>query len=60
MALLSGNLGKYEFLTSKDVSLLKKLLEKVTTIKRFEYSLLNSELTNQIDIIKKEYTGNIA
>ena len=45
--LLSGNVGKYEFLTGKDV-----LPEKAVTIKRFEYSPLGSEL--------KKQTSNIA
>ena len=45
--LLSGNVGKYEFLTGKDV-----LPEKAVTIKRFEYSPLGSEL--------KKQTSNVA
>ena len=43
-ALLSGNVGKYEFLTDKDVLPEKDLLEKAATIKKFEYSPLSSEL----------------
>ena len=45
--LSSGNIGKYEFLTGKDVLPEKDLLEKAATIKRFEYSLLGSELKKQ-------------
>ena len=33
----SGNVGKYEFLTNKDVFPEKDFLEKPTTIKRFEF-----------------------
>ena len=44
MALSSGNVGKYEFLTSEYVLPEKGLLEKAATIKRFEYSPLCSEL----------------
>ena len=44
LALSSGNVGIYEFLTSKDVLPEKELLEKAATIKRFEYSLLSKEL----------------
>ena len=55
-ALLSGNVGKYEFLTDKDVLPEKDLLEKAATIKKFEYSPLSSELKKkQIDIAKDEY-----
>ena len=53
MVLSSGDVGKYEFLTSKDVLLEKYLLEKAVTIKRFEYSPLGSELKKQTDIAKK-------
>ena len=35
----------------------KDLLEKDTTIKRFEYSLLDKELKAQTDIAKKQYRG---
>ena len=44
LALSPGNVGIYEFLTSKDVLPEKELLEKAATIKRFEYSLLSKEL----------------
>ena len=36
-ALSSENVSKSEFLTGKDVSPEKDLLEKAATIKRFEY-----------------------
>ena len=36
-ALSSGNVGKHEFLMSEDISSEKERLEKVATIKRFEY-----------------------
>ena len=55
LPLKSGNLSKYKFLTGKDVSPEKEFLEKATTIKRFEYSPLDKELKEQIDIAKKEY-----
>ena len=42
-ALSSGNVSKYEFLTDKDVLPRKDLLERATTVKRFEYSLLGKE-----------------
>ena len=37
-AVLSGNVGKYEFLTGKDILTKNDLLEKAVIIKRFEYS----------------------
>ena len=43
-ALPSQNASKYDFLTGEDVLPEKKLLEKATAIKRFEYSPLSSEL----------------
>ena len=46
-ALLSENVGKYKFLTDKDVLPRKDLLEKVATIKRFEYSLLGKVFEKQ-------------
>ena len=48
--LSSGNVSKYEFLNGKDVLSEKNLLEKSSTIKRFEYSLLGKELNVQTDI----------
>ena len=44
MALSSGNVGKYCFLTGKDVLQEKYLLEKAAPMKRFEYWPLGSEL----------------
>ena len=35
----------------------KKLLEKATTIKRFGYSSLGSELKKKIRIVRKQYWG---
>ena len=52
-ALSSGNISKYEFLTSKDVLPERDLLEKDTTMKRFEYSPLGKELKTKTDIAKK-------
>ena len=50
-ALSSGNVNKYEFLTtSKDVLTKKELLEKAATIKRVEYYPLGKELKRQTDI----------
>ena len=43
-ALSSVNVAKFEFLTSEDVLPEKALLEKAATIKRFEYSPLDSDL----------------
>ena len=34
---MSGNVGKYEFLTGKDILPKKEQLEKADTIRRFEY-----------------------
>ena len=57
-ALSSGNVGKYEFLTGKNVLPEKDLLEKVATLlKRFEYSPLGKELKAQTDIAKKQRKG---
>ena len=44
------------FLGGKDVLLEKDLPEKVTTIKRFEYLPLDSELKKQTDIAKNNIT----
>ena len=54
-ALSSGNVSKYKFLTGKDVSPEKDLLEKAATMKRLEYSPLGKELKAQTDITKKRY-----
>ena len=43
-ALWSGNIGKHEFLTGKDVLRGKELSEKAAAIKRFQYSLLGKKL----------------
>ena len=51
-ALPSGNVSKYEFLTSEDVLPEKGLLEKVATIKKIEYSPLGSELENKLILQK--------
>ena len=55
LALSSGNVTKYEFLTSKDVLAEKYLLQKAATVKRLEYSPLDKELKAQTDIAKKQY-----
>ena len=52
MALSSGNVCEYDFLTSEFVLPEKNLLEKAATIKRFDYSPLGSELKKQTDIVK--------
>ena len=49
--------GKYGFLIAKDVLPEKDLLEKTATIKRLEYSPLDSELKKQFGIAKKQYKG---
>ena len=49
--------GKYGFLIAKDVLPEKDLLEKTATIKRLEYSPLDSELKKQSGIAKKQYKG---
>ena len=54
-ALSSGNVGKYEFFTGKDDLPEKYLLKKATTIKRFEYSPLASELKKQTSIAKDQH-----
>ena len=53
----SGNVNKYEFLTSKYVLPEKYLVEKAASLKRLEYSLLGKELKSQISFIKKRYQG---
>ena len=54
-ALSSGNVSKYEFLTSKDVLPEKDLLEKAAAIKKFENSPLGSELKKQTSAVEKHY-----
>ena len=56
-ALSSENVSKYEFLTGKDVLREKELLEKAVAIKRFEYSLLGSELKKQASFTEQKYQG---
>ena len=51
----SRNICKYDFLTGKDALPEQDLLEKATTIKRFEYSSLRKYLIEQTDIEKKQY-----
>ena len=53
LALSSGNIGKHEFLTGEDVLPEKGLLEKATTIERFQYSPSGSELKNQTNVVGK-------
>ena len=50
-ALSSGN-GRYEFSVAEDI-----LLEKAATIKRFEYSPLDSNWKKQTDIAKIQNQG---
>ena len=54
-ALSSASISKYEFLASGDVLSETGLLKKAATIKRFQYSPLNSELKKQTDIVGKQY-----
>ena len=53
LALLSGFVGKHDFLTGKHVLPEKDFLEKAITVKRCERSSLGSEFKNQTDIAKK-------
>ena len=55
MALLSGNVGKYEFLTGENNLPEKGLLKKAATIIRSEYLSLGNKLKKQIDIAGKQY-----
>ena len=59
MALSSGNVHKYEFLTCQDFLPEKGLLVKAATIKRFKYSPLGSKLKRQSHIEGKQYQGLI-
>ena len=52
LALSTGNVGKYELFTGKNV-LPENYLEKAVAIKRFEYLPLGSELKNQSSIAEK-------
>ena len=49
-ALSTGNISKYDFLKSEDVSPENELLEKSTAIKIFEYLLLGSELISKLEL----------
>ena len=57
--LSSGNVSKYEFLTSKDVLSENDLLEKAATMKRFEVKQLSLQLSKELkaetNIAKKQY-----
>ena len=53
-ALSTGNVGKYEFLTGKDVLPEKDFLEKAAIMKIFKYLPLDKELKSQTDIVKKQ------
>ena len=53
-ALSSGNVSKQEFLTGKDFLPENDLLEKVTTLKRLEYSPLREKLKAQISFAKDQ------
>ena len=55
LALLSGNVGKYEFLTDENNLPEKGLLKKAATIIRSEYLSLGNKLKKQIDIAGKQY-----
>ena len=55
LALSSGNVGKCEFLTGKDVLPERDLLDKEAIMKTFEYSPLGSELKKQTSIAEKQY-----
>ena len=56
-ASLSGNVGKYELLTGKDVLPEKGLLEESAAVKIFEYSWLGRELKMQTDLSKRQHEG---
>ena len=49
------NISKYNFLTSKDVSPQKDMLEKAAALKRFKYLPLGSELKKQTSVAEKQY-----
>ena len=48
------NVSKYEFWTRKNVLAEKDLLEKASTIERFEYSPLGKAFEKQTKVIKKQ------
>ena len=53
----TGNISKYEILTSKSVLPEKYFLEKAAALKRFEYSSLVSEFKKQTSVAEKHYQG---
>ena len=55
--LSSGNIGKYKFLTGKDVLSEKILFEKAGTTQRFECWSLGSDFKKQTSIVRKWYQG---
>ena len=59
LALSSGNTGKYEFLTDKHLLLGKDFLEKAHTVKRFEYSLSDSQLKSKLVLQKNNFADEI-
>ena len=54
-ALSSANVSKYKFSTGKGVLMEKDLLEKTAALKRFDYSLIGSELKTQTSVAEKQY-----
>ena len=48
---------KFELLTGKDILSEKYLLEKAAAIKKYEYSLLGSELKKQTSVAEKQHQG---
>ena len=59
LALSSGNAGKYEFLTEKHLLLGKYFLGKAHTVKRFEYSPLDSQLKSKLALEKNNFVDEI-
>ena len=53
-ALSTENVSKYEFLTCQDVLPKIKVLEKASSIKRFEYLPIGKELKAQTSATKKQ------
>ena len=54
-ALSTKNVSRYEFLTCQDVLPEIKVLEKASSIKRFEYLPIGKELKAQTSATKKQY-----
>ena len=48
---------KFELLTGKDILSEKYLLEKAAAIKKYEYSLLGSELKKQTSVAENQHQG---